>query len=90
MEGNVCAFRDVKPTPDIIHTYSDTLKNAVTPIIIDNGLLIMLYCQYLDLCHCLLQLQDLTVAVLVGHQMPILSLFFVTSWPNFAKRKGNQ
>ncbi|XP_044764854.1 actin-related protein 5 [Coccinella septempunctata] len=30
-------FQDLKPVPDIVHTYTSSLRNNSTPIIIDNG-----------------------------------------------------
>ena len=36
-EENIFSFRDKTPTPDPTHQYSDTLRDAHTPIIIDNG-----------------------------------------------------
>ena len=36
-EENVFSFRDKTPAPDPVHEYSDALRDAHTPIIIDNG-----------------------------------------------------
>lgn len=30
-------FKDLKPTPDIIHNYTSSLRNNAVPIVIDNG-----------------------------------------------------
>lgn len=36
-EENIFSFRDKTPAPDPTHEYSDTVRDAHTPIIIDNG-----------------------------------------------------
>ena len=36
-EENIFSFRDKTPVPDPIHEYTDSLKDAHTSIIIDNG-----------------------------------------------------
>lgn len=39
---DVLEFKDVKPTPDIIHTYSSSLRNNAVPVVIDNGNIILI------------------------------------------------
>ena len=36
-EENIFSFRDKTPAPDPTHEYSHTVRDAHTPIIIDNG-----------------------------------------------------
>ena len=36
-EENIFSFRDKTPAPDPTHEYNDTVRDAHTPIIIDNG-----------------------------------------------------
>lgn len=33
----ILEFKDLKPVPDIIHEYTNQLKNNAVPIVIDNG-----------------------------------------------------
>ena len=40
-EEVICTFRDVKPNPDLIHTYDASLHEV--PIIIDHGLFLFKY-----------------------------------------------
>ena len=34
---DILEFKDIKVTPDKFFTYTDTIRKAKTPIIIDNG-----------------------------------------------------
>ncbi|CAG9861662.1 unnamed protein product [Phyllotreta striolata] len=34
---DIMEFKDVKSTPDIIHTYPSSIKNNSTPLVVDNG-----------------------------------------------------
>lgn len=36
-------FQDLKPIPDIVHTYTSALKHNATPIIIDNGTIQLIF-----------------------------------------------
>ena len=44
-EEEIFTFRDTKPTPDLIHPYSDSLKNDRVPIIIDHGSFLLVICK---------------------------------------------
>lgn len=34
---DILGLKDIKAVPDIVHVYSDKIKNEKTPLVIDNG-----------------------------------------------------